>query len=66
MAMFFLNFYLGSEQPISAVYASNLDDTGQPLILGVVVHHAIVGSSSIEAIDDDIDDEYQVANEEIT
>ena len=58
-------FFLGSEQPISAVYASASDDTGQPLILGDVVHHAIEDSSSIEAIDDDIDDEYEVANEEI-
>ena len=35
------------------------------MILGDVVHHAIEDSSSIEAIDDDIDDEYEVANEEM-
>ena len=45
--------FLGSEQPISTVYASASDDTEQPLILGDVVHHALEDNSSIEAIDDE-------------
>ena len=36
------------------------------MILGDVVHHAAIeDSSSIEAIDDNIDDEYEIANEEV-
>ena len=55
--------FLGSEQPISTVYASASDVTGQPLILGDVVHHALEDDTSIEAIDDEEFDRSEVQDD---